>query len=765
LSVSNAVLLRPPVARNPERLVTIHTVSKQGESESFSYPDYEYIRDHSTLYSGVAGFKSGMSKAVELSTVRRDYVWEAVSDNYFSVMGIRPYLGQLFSPGEDRKKTPSAILTYAGWQRWGANPKLIGQTISINNHMLTIIGVGPKEFRGSVFALDADVIVTLATAESDLSNRDERWVLLVARTKPGVTRPQVRAEVQMLWKQLANAYPQVEKDRLAKVIDTTVLPPDFIEAAQQGSAVLVGIVLLILLVACANVASLLLALATRRRQEALIKAALGATRFRLLTEFLRESALLCVVGGVLGYVLAAAALHWVSVFDASVPGWGTFHLAADLHPGPLVVTLTVALIAIATFASGLAPALYASSPDLAAAMSGEIVVGGTRRHLIRNTVVVIQVAISTLALIGVGLCYMSLERLRVVDPGFSARNLVDVVIPMMNSQPRSHEQQIRIYDELRQKAAAIGGVESVTLASEMPLLGGEGQLVSFPHLAGNEKAPISSMVVDERYFSTMGIRVLSGRTLSSMDQEKSPWVIMINQYMAEKYWPHESPIGKAIRIADGNRLLQVVGVVANGKYEDLDEDPRAFFYFALNQHLSPMVAVIARTSGDPLRWLDPMARLARSELGGEIFFPANTWQNQMNLSLFIPKFILNCVTGLTVLALLLATIGLYGAISYSVSERRKELGIRVALGAMPPQLFELVLRRTLAIAGIGVAVGLGLGVAASSLAMSMLYGIHPVEWDVLVPVAGCMLAVAAVIAYLAARPWIRMDAMEAVRHA
>ena len=757
LSISDAVLLRPPLAQNPERLVTIHTVAKEGGNESFSYPDYEYIHDHASLFSGVAAFNYGMSKAIVTSGSHREFVWESVSDNYFAVMGIRPFLGQLFSPGDDRRKASPAVITYACWQRWGADQKIIGTTMSINSRTLTIIGVGPKDFNGAVFGLSADVIVPLSVASRDLANRDYRWILLVARTKPGVTRLQVRAEVQTLWKQLSNAYADVEKDRAVKVIDTTMMPPDLVQSARQVSALLIAAALLILLIACANVAGLLLALATRRRQEVLIKTAVGATRFQLISEFLKESALLCVVAGIVGYLMALAALRWGSSLDANLPVYGSFHLAADLHPGRLVFALTLGLIAIATFASGLAPALYGSSLNLAAGM-------GESRHAIRNAIVVIQVAVSTLALVGAGLCFGSLEKLRRVGPGFSARNLLDVMVPI-DTEHLSHQQQLRAYDDLRQRASAIPGVEAVSLASQMALSGGLPEPVSFPHLTGNERTPISTMVVDEGYFSTLGVRVLSGRAFDSSDGEMSDPVIVINRYMAEKYWPRGDALGKAIRILDGNRLVKVVGIVENGKYEDLDEEPRAFFYYALNQRLWPSVTLIARTAGDPRRWSNPVVQMLRHDMPDGLPFPPSTWETHMDLALFFPKFVLNCTTGLSALALMLAIVGLYGAVSYSVSERRKELGIRVALGALPWQLFQLILVRTLVTAGIGVVAGLMLGVSASYLLVSQLYGIRPLEWEVLIPAAGVMLAVSTGIAYVAARPWIRTDAMEAVRHA
>ncbi len=764
LSVSDTILLRPPAANDPGRLVTIFTIARDGTKNNLSYLDFHYIRDHSQTFSGVAGYNYGISKTVTHFNGRDELsLINTVSDNYFSVLEIKPFLGRFFSSGDDDKKLPSAILTYSCWKRWGADPHVVGKTVTINHQELNIVGVAPKQYIGPVFGIGTDVVLNLATDDqATLGNREERIVLLAGRLNPGATRAQARAEVQALWNQLIAAFPSSERNPYAEVTAATLLHPDWMRPAQLISAVLIAVVLLILLIACANVANLLLALATQRRQEALIKTALGATRARLIVEFLKESTVICALGGVIGYLMAAAVLNRFSRFDAAFPVFGSMQLAADLHPGALVFVLMLGLTLAASLAAGLAPALYASKLDLAAALSGEIAIGGTRRGIIRNTVVIVQVAVCTLVLAGTGMCLRSLHNLRQIDPGFSARNIV-AMWSFSGLDGLSPEQGLRRYDDLRRGAEQLYGVESAAIALDMPLGGDSSDREEVRLPDHPERIFINCTTTDENYFSTLGIRLLEGRTFQATDREKSPGVIVINHFMAEKYWPGQDAIGRTLRLANGNRPMTVVGIAADGKYDDLDEAPRPYLYLALRQNYQPGVMLIARTHGDPRLWIEPLSRMAR-DLGVGQPLPPITMENWMHLTLFIPLATLAAVSGLSALGLLLATVGLYGAISYSVSERRRELGIRVALGARPVQLLSMVFRETLATTGGGIFAGLLLGIAASTLLSSQLYGIHRLEWAVLAPVACAMAALSLAIAYLAAHRWIRMDPMEAVRH-
>jgi putative ABC transport system permease protein len=758
LSVSNTFLLLPPAAPEPDRLVKIYTRTPTEAIDSVSYPDYKYYRENNHVFTDIAAAPNSFRVNAtfdgdhEIKVVARP-----VSDNYFAVMGLRPYLGRLFAPGDDSVAKPVAVMTYSCWKRLGSDPNISGKEIA----GLTIVGVTPREFTGSFFGFNGDVLTSLPRTDPAFTKRDARPLILLARLKPGVSRRQAQADMAALSAQLASAYPKEDKDVAAVVTRATLLPPSDPDV-QLGLAILMGFVLLVLLVACANVANLLLAIAVGRRQEAAIKLALGVPRGRLIREFLKESALICGVSALLGYAAAAALIARFSDFSFDLPMLGTYSVGLSLRLDATVVGLTIALMLIAIFATGLAPALYASRPDLAQVLGGETVVGGTRKNARRSTLVIVQVAVCTLVLVGMGLCQRSLYNLRNTDPGFSQRNLVAVTIyPQDDKATQAHG--VELQGNVRRAVASLAGVESVTLASSLPLALGYNEI---PEMLpdSDKKISVGQATVDSDYFSTFGIRILSGRVFDSGDREKTPGVVVINRQMAETLWPRQDPLGKTVLTGDPPVRAAVIGVVADGKYESFDEPARAVLYFALSQHYQESVAVVARTKGDPRLWIGPLNQAVKG-LGIVIPFRPVTFDSWTNFTLLEERIVAGAVAGLSALGMLLAIVGLFGAISYSVSERKKELGIRVALGAGPGQLLKMVLRQTLAITGAGTAVGILLGVGATVLLRSQFYGVSAVEWTVLLPVAAAMLAISALVAYLCARSWITIDPMEAVRHA
>lgn len=537
-------------------------------------------------------------------------------------------------------------------------------------------------------------------------------------------------------------------------------------SAKIISAILFAIVALVVFAACSNVANLLLALAGARRHEILVRAAMGATRARLIRELLLDSTLLAASGGLAGFLFAWLGLRQLMQFKPYFPGLGLLPLTIDFRPDATVMVLTAALILIAGLASGLVPGLYSSTPNLAGALSGEVAVGGTRKGRVRSTLVVIQVAVCTLVLIGVGLCFRSLNNLQEVNLGFSARNIA-ILTEDLQSVGYSEEQGRKLYENMRQRASQIYGVESVTLTSDIPV-SQDGSSVEQVHITDSvshagESERISFGVVDENYFSTVGIPVLIGRAFTAADAPKAPEVIVINHFMSEKYWPGQNPIGRTVQIENGRRVATVVGVAGDGKYIDIDESPRPFIYFDLNQHYQPTIYLLARTQGAPRQWLSPLSE-ALQKLDAHLFFLNLTMDDWLNFSLFVPRITLACITVFGALAFVLAAVGLYGSVFYSVSERKKELGIRVALGAAPRDLWRMILRQTWIVTATGVCLGIIGGIIASALVRSQLYGVRPVEWTVFVAVGLAMGAMTSLTAYSAARPWMQADPMESVRH-
>jgi putative ABC transport system permease protein len=760
LSVSYTALLLPPPGPGADRLVMIYERSPDEEIGQISYPDYQYFREHNHVFSDIAAAPNsvGINENIDDQGRTIKVITRPVSENYFAVLGIRPYLGRFLSPGDDKSGISTAVMTWSCWKRLGADRQIVGKQISGP----TIVGVAPPEFKGTFFGVNGDLLTNFHEngGQSWLTERETHSLVLTARLKPGVTRAQAQAEMTALSGQLASAYPKEDKGRSAVVTRATLLPPSAIPDAEWMPGLLVAMTVLVLLIACANVANLLLAAAVGRRQEAAIKLAIGAPRGRLIREFLGESLLLCAISGVIGYAMAAAVIARFADFTMVLPMWGVFSFGLNLHLDGPVLCFSLALVAIASLVTGLAPALYASSPALSQILGGEIAVGGTRKSFRRNALVIVQVAICTLVLVGTGLCQRSLYNLRRADLGFSARNLMAVNV---FARAEGYEEPARgkeFYNNLRRTVSALPGVQSVTLTTDLPLLGSG---IIPVQLSDNAKpVPVGHIVVDNAYFATIGLPILAGRAFDASDQEKGPPVAVINRKMAEMFWPGKSAVGRTVMVEKPARQIRVVGVAANSKYDDIDEAQQPFLYYSLNQNYRESINVLARTRGDPKLWLAAF-RKTLHDLGLKIMIDPIAFETWVNLNLFGERMTAIGVAIFSALGLLLAMIGLLGAVSYSVGERKKELGIRVALGARPGQLLAMVLRQTATVAGGGIVIGLLLGIGATIALESQLYRIGPVEWTVLLPVSAAMMALA--MAYLSARRWLKVDPMEAVRHA
>lgn len=668
-------------------------------------------------------------------------------------MGIPPVLGRGFREGDEQ--APVAVLTYACWKRWGSNPNIIGQSLISNRRTVTIVGVAPKNFTGVAFGFAADVILPVAPN----TDRTARNLFLIGRERDGVSLSQARADMHLLADQLAEAYPQADKRRTAILAPASVLPPFARSTAELISAVVIAMALMILLIACANVANLLLGLATGRKQEMLIRFALGATRVRLIRQLLTESAILCTAGGLIGFIITSLALAQFTQYGTVVPILGTLRFAANFRTNGSVFAMTLGLITVATLATGLTPAMYSFITNVAGALSGEVVIGGTRKGTIRNVLVTIQIVVCTLVMVGVGLCLKSLRNLQEVHLGFSPRNLACVNIDLQGSgfsETKGHE----LYGEIKQSASQLAGVRSNSLGLEFPLVDSQWP-TNRVRIPGHREEKVPINIVDGDYFDALGIPLVAGRTFDTSDTAKAPEVVIINQDMAKTYWPGENPIDKQIYV--GKRAVTVVGVVANSTYNTLGEPLHPVMYYALAQHYLPQLLLMVRTRGDSGLWMRQLIELVR-RLGVTMGAPPFTSDEAVRFSLLLPTVMLRVIDVLGGLAMLLAFLGLYGAVFCSVNERRREIGIRVALGAQKSHLIRLFLRQIAFVSGLGTAVGLLLGVCGTILFRSQFYKISPVEIQVLVPVGIAMVVLSLGVAYAAARPWINLNPMVTLRH-
>ena len=425
-----------------------------------------------------------------------------------------------------------------------------------------------------------------------------------------------------------------------------------------------------------------------------------------------------------------------------------------------MLAFMLGLILVAIVATGLPAALYAASPNLAQILSGEVVVGGTRQRARRDVLVIAQVAVCTLVLVGLGLCERSLYNLRHSDTGFSARNLVSAgIYPRQPDTPPEKMKQLD--DAVRDAVSNLPGVESVSISRDA-LLASDDIEAQVP--GSDNKISVRRAIVDGNYFSTLGLRILSGRVFDSGDREGGQEVVVINHKFAETLWPGQDAVGRLLAAGNPLHKAVVAGVVADSKSRDLDEPMLPVAYYALSQNHPLRVNVIARTSGDPRLWIEPIRQTMRGLglYGGMRPVTLNEW---IDFNLLTKRAAADCVAILGSLGLLLALVGLFGAISYSVRARRKEFGIRAALGAGRWDLLRMVLRQTTSTTGFGVAIGILLGAAATLLLRSQFYGISPIEWTVLVAVGALMLGLSLLVAYASARPWVVIDPMEGVRHA
>src|SRR5215469_13807028 len=414
-SVFNALLVRPPAVLAPDRLLSVYSSTPTEEFSGICYDDYTFYRDYNEVFSGLMSFPYSISMDPIVYEHRtKAGLTNAVSDTYFSVLGVWPLIGKVFARGDDDKPSRLAVLSYPYWNWLGGDPEIVGKTVSVNNVPLTVVGVMPKSFVGTIFSDLPDVWYPLSTDvtpnHQGLAWRTDRTVRplrMVGRLKPGVSHEQALVNLQTLAKRLASAYPKTNNDRIAGVTETRMLPEDSVSPAKIISAILFAIVGLVLFAACSNVANLLLALGNTRRHEILMRAALGATPAQLVREVLVDSTLIAAAGGVLGFFLAFLGLRQLLRFKPYIPGLGALPLTIDFRPDMTVMAASAALVFAVGLATGLVPGIYSSTPNLAGALSGEIAVGGTRKGRIRNSLVAVQVAVCTLVFIGVGLCFRS----------------------------------------------------------------------------------------------------------------------------------------------------------------------------------------------------------------------------------------------------------------------------------------------------------------------------------------------------------------------
>jgi len=776
----SAFLMKPLSVPNAAELIRPLEMSEdRGLRDEFSYPDFLDYREQSTSFSGLAA--EDMIQAAVDTENQNDVVWgQVVSANYFDVLQVKPILGRGFLPGED--KTAGAnhvvVLSHSFWQRrMGSDPSIVGKTVQLNDRAYEVIGVTPDYFVGTKFALALDFWTPISMAEELrrdpglLTERDSHWMNVIGRLKPGVSVEQASAEFDTVAARLNQAYPDMRAATTKGQVltETDGRWEDMGTVFKSASAIAMAIVGLILLIACANVANLMLARAAGRRKEIGIRLALGANRARLVRQLLTESMLLSIVGGGLGLLLA----FWVTkLMEGFIPVL-EYNIVSNffaLDSRALVFTLIVSLGTGLIF--GLAPAWHSSNPELVPVLKGgaESARRKKRRGLgLRNVLVVAQVALSLVVLVCGGLFIKSFSKAQTMDPGFdNANGLIVSLSPTLIGY--EDDQSRQFYKQVLERVSHVPGVDAVSYARTLPL--GDSSNSNGPILKegetlakGSAGRVIMTNVISPGYFRTMRIPIVDGRDFDDRDLPKTQRVVIVNQQMAEMLWPGESAVGKRITIGvDSRDLYEVVGVVKTGKYRALAEDPKPFFYYAMGQRRPAPAAMVVRASVDPRSLVgairsEVQAIDRRVPLSG-----VKTMDEHKTYALWAPNMAASFSVAFAVVAILLSAVGLYSVMAYVVSQRTREVGIRMALGANRGDVMKMITRQGMRLAAIGVGIGLLLSLALAQVLSSLLIGVsgYDVMTFILVPVL--LSTVALVACYLPARRATKVDPLVALRY-
>ena len=783
-SIVNANLLRPMPVEQPDRLVAIYLTSPKWGRDvgNFSYPELLDFRKADTGLSDLMGF-SGIPLSVT-GGEKPELIWgEVVTGNYFSGMGIRPILGRVFRPDEDRApgEKPVCVLSYNFWrQHFQSDPDIAGKRIEINGHTFTIVGVAPRGYIGArLFTFVPDVWVPVMMQHAIAPNfgnflegRDNRWVEVRARLKPGVTRQQAAAALNVVARRLAAEYPQTDKDVKVGVIPGgTRTQPVFVALGlvSATTTILFGVVGFVLLIACTNVANLMLARAASRTREMAIRVALGASRVRLVRQLLTESVLLSLAAAAVGIVLCVWLNDALKGFYPTLD-FQTTDLDYDTRLDPRVFLFSFLLALPTAILFGLAPALRASKVDQAAAMKGVSAVPATGLRWLTqgNVLVMVQVALSCVLLISGGLFLRSMAFAHNANPGFD-RTGVQLFSVDLGLASYDKTRGVRFQKDLAENLRKLPGVESASAAFPLPL---DAYNTSAPVLAegyvmrsGDEDHNSGFSSVGPHYFETMGTRILVGRGFDERDTERSRRVAVVNETIARRYWQTpENALGKRLRTAKDRPWIEVAGVAQNGKYLTLGEPPTPYFFLPLAQNFEARVTFLVRSKEAP-ETLVPAVRQAVSALDPTLpIFGVRTMPQFLNRIVSVYDMEASLVGAFGVTALLLAVVGIYGVLHFAVARRTREIGIRMALGAGRRDIVRLVLSRSMIFVFTGLAFGIAGSLAASSMIGKILGGVSPTDPLTFTAVAVLFGSVALAASAIPARRASRIDPMEAVRY-
>lgn len=781
-SLINGVLLRAlPGLEEPATLVTIERTQNGRPQYSFGYPDYVDYRDHNQSFEGLAAhcgtplsFANGVAERLK---------GDLVSGNYFSVLGVRPALGRLIDTEDDNTPGghPVAVLSYGLWVRaFGGDPEVPGRSIKLNGYDFTIIGVAARDFLGTQTGASFDVWIPLmmqveamprTMGRNWFNDRSAGWLVLFGRLKPRASFEQAQAELATIAGGLEQSYPDTNAGRGVSVLSGVGLNSDERVSLRNFLGLLLAVVGLLLLIACSNVANLLLLRATARRREIAVKLALGATRGRIVRQLLTEALLLSAFAGALGLLLAPWTTQMIVAFQQ--PAYGLRGVDTSLDARVFLFTALLSLAAAVAF--GITPALQASKTDLVTALKDGAPNSGHQRSRLQSGLVVAQIGLSLVLLIGAGLAVRTMQRALTMDRGFDTDRMVLMSMDL-TIRGYTESQGRAFYEELLRRVDAVPGVISSSLAKTVPPNDWSDRLSVF--LPGDEPPPevlrarddlglrVDANRIAPNYFRTLGIPILEGREFTVEDRAGTPVVAIVNEKLARRLWPGESAIGKLLSVPfwhEPRPSVQIIGVARNTKHRSLLEDAPLLVYLPELQVYDGRATLVARARTDPAT-LIPAIRDEVAAIDKDLsLYAVKTMSEQVDGTLWQQRTAAGLIGIFGVLALLLAAIGIYGVIAQWVVQRTREIGIRMALGADARAVMRMILGRGIVLALTGVAVGLAGAFALTRLMSSLLYGVSPTDPMTFLLSSVVLLGVALGAGFMPARRAAKVDPVIALR--
>jgi predicted permease len=763
----NATIFDPvPGAGDTGSLVSVMRGERsEHPTPPFSYPDYVDLRERSAAFSGLLAYHDDYISLTGTGKPERLY-GALISANYFEVLGVKPILGSVFMPTEEEKpgRTPSVIISYGLWQRhFGGDPSIVGKPIQLNRQLCTVVGVAPPRFQGCKSGLRTDLWAPLVYRGNQVNERDSPWLQVLGRLKPGVSRRQAEVELDMQMRRIAEQYPESHRGPNQITLDPLWRSPFGANVYLYKSLpMLLALAAVLLLLACANVANLLLVHSVARRREIAIRLSLGAGRFRLIRQLLVESLILALAGGSFAMLLT---LWTAGTFASFLP---TANLPISLNGradhSVLLAAFAISLLTAVIF--GTLPALRVSKLAPVEVLKDESgsVSAGPHKSRLASALVAAQISLSLLLLICAGLFVRSLQIAQAQDPGFDPERVL-LASYELGPAGYSREQGIAFDRDLLSRLQALPGVESATLADFSPLsFTLHSNIVQVddyvPQL--RESMEISRANVGPDYFRTMRTSIVAGREFSPQDSEESQPVAIVNQAFVDRYWPGRDPIGK--RINTWGRWFTVVGVAQNAKYRRLVYPDEPVIYLPLYQAYYDLVIIHARVSGDPRAFAGAVEKTVH-ELNPELpLFNVITLRSSMRLGSIFERLAGTLAGAFGLLALLIAAVGIFGVVDYTTRQRTREIGVRMALGAKPGDVLGLVLTQGLRLTLFGLCLGLALSLVLTRFLRSMLFGVTEMDGLTIVTVSILLCAVTLAACYFPAHRAAKVNPITALRY-